>query len=136
MQKQVKERGGLATDKIVIEAARELLEEFKKIVVKPYYAGDVDKAICDLLLQEIHERKGTTKFHDGVKWNIPKDTFILFALPRTEWRKLEKWQKRKHGIIIHLGAHGEVLLLNEEKLVKLVAREGAHMARKAADLRP
>jgi hypothetical protein len=99
-----------------------LLEEFDKIVVKAYPGGR-SEAIRDLILQEIQKRKGPDKFYDGVKWNIPRSCFILFALPQTECRKLATWQENKDQIITHIGPNGEILLLNNWKLAEFTRRK-------------
>lgn len=56
------------------------------------------------------------KFYNGRKFCIPKNCFILFALPRHEWEKLNKWMDVGQQPQIALASNGEVFLLNEAKL--------------------
>jgi len=57
-------------------------------------------------------------FKHGRHFHIPKSCFVLFALPKHEWKKLDEWFKRGHHVETSLGSDGEVLLLNETKLEK------------------
>lgn len=61
--------------------------------------------------------------HNGTKGLIPKSTFILFALPQTEWKKLEKWIAKSQRPNIFLGKNGQVVLLNDDRLRKYVTKK-------------
>lgn len=52
------------------------------------------------------------------KFGMPDDCFILFALPKREWSKLDEWVKKKEQVTVIIGSDGEVALLNETKLGK------------------
>ena len=63
-------------------------------------------------------RKPTTKFHEGRKFAIPKNCFILFNLQSHEWSKLRTWFDKHHQVNVYPGSDGEIFLMNETKLEK------------------
>ena len=64
------------------------------------------------------------KFFNGTKWYIPKNTFIVSALPHEQWSKLRKWLDKGDFVSINTMSGSEVLFLNDTKLDK-------HRAKKA-----
>jgi hypothetical protein len=57
-------------------------------------------------------------FYPGRKFAIPRSCFVLFALPKHEWKKLDEWNRKKDKIAIAPAPEGEIFLLNEKKLEK------------------
>ena len=55
-------------------------------------------------------------FYRGRHFCIPKSCFILFALPSHEWKKLDRWIKKKQRPEIAIAPNGEVFLINAENL--------------------
>jgi len=51
-------------------------------------------------------------------FGIPRDSFVLFALPRHEWRKLSDWLQEKKRVKIWVGSSSEVILVNQDILEK------------------
>jgi hypothetical protein len=108
---------------IDVNIPEDLLKKFDIYVVKPSYPGDRSEAIRNLILAEVLKRQGKDKFFKKRHFNIPKNCFILFALPSHEWQKLEEWNKRKETPQIALAPNGEVFLINEAGLAKWNAKK-------------
>lgn len=116
----------VATLKIQVEVPKELSQKLQKICMA---TGEQPKKIMTEALARYfgkpipkEERFFTGK--GGRKWAIPKNTFIVFALPQEEWRKLRKW-RRKNGdhLFFDTMSDNEVLIVNETKLEKRRARK-------------
>jgi hypothetical protein len=54
---------------------------------------------------------------------MPESTFVLFALPSHEWKKLEGWVSKRDQITIAPSSNGEVFLLNDTRLAKWERRK-------------
>lgn len=120
-QKDRKDEGLVTID--VHNTDPRLLEAFDRYVVKPFYPGGRSEALRTLMDQELTKRTRKYRFFNGRKFSIPKSCFILFALPRHEWQKLEQWIDRKQVPNILIAANGEVFLMNDAVLQKRVKRK-------------
>lgn len=72
-----------------------MLEDFDKYVVEPFYPGGRSEAMRALIEEELKKRTRRYRFFNGRQFSIPRNCFILFALPRHEYQKLEKWVEKK-----------------------------------------
>jgi len=64
----------------------------------------------------------------GRKFFIPRNCFIIFALPQEEHRKLANWLRKGDKINIGTAPNNEVIIMNETKLRKWRAKKESKQA--------
>lgn len=110
--------------KIEVEVPKELSRKLQKICMAT--GEQPNKIMTEALARYFgkprpkEERFFTGK--SGRKWAIPKNTFIVFALPQEEWRKLREWRDKDNLVSVVTMSHGEILILNHTKLDKWRAK--------------
>lgn len=75
-----------------------------------------NKLANQLLESEVNRK--FNKYFDGRKWFIPKNTFIVSALPKEQWSKLREWRDKDDRVTIDTMKDGEILILNQTRLDK------------------
>lgn len=113
------------TLKIEVEVPKELSQKLQKICIAK--GEQPSKVMTEALARYFgkplpkEERFFTGK--GGRKWAIPKNTFIVFALPHEEWRKLREWRRKNSDhLSFNTMSDNEVLIINETKLDKWRAK--------------
>jgi hypothetical protein len=108
-----------------IPISMEVYEQLERSAKK--HGAGVDDYANRLLKGEIIKGSESVFFDvgpSGRKWKIPKSVFILFALPREEWRKLKNWRVDNDSYCVDVLSDGEVIILNETKMAKWRAGKG------------
>ena len=98
----------------VIPITQEVYEQLNDVATKRNITPS--KLANQLLESEINRK--FNKFFNGRKWAIPKNTFIVSALPKEQWSKLRKWRDKDDLVTIDTMKDGEILILNQTRLDK------------------
>jgi hypothetical protein len=100
-------------------------EQFKEIekLAKDYSEtpGEMVEHILEAQLEKIRHKQ---IFYPGLKWDVPKATFIQAAILKRDFPKLRKWIDAHNRITIFTqGEDGTIYLLNEECMDALASQK-------------